>query len=225
MATVTDKPYTVAAPDEIEWGPAVAPGAQESGRERQAVRSALGITSFGINAFRAPEGGEVIREHDEDGLGSSRQEELYLVLAGTATFDVDGDSFDAPTGTLVHVRPEAKRKAVAKDGEATIIAIGGTPGEAFVPAPPEAAEAFAAYNEGDYETAVAKQLVVVEQRPDNVLVLFNAACFEARVGRTDEAIEHLQRAVAADERIKENIRTDEDLDSIREDPRFDALTK
>jgi tetratricopeptide (TPR) repeat protein len=225
MATVTDKPYTVAGPDEIEWGPAVAPGAQDSGRTRQAVRSALGITSFGINAFRAPEGAEVIREHAEAGLGSSRQEELYLVLWGTATFDVDGDSFDAPTGTLVYARPEAKRSAVAKDGEATIIVIGGTPGEAFVPPSPEAVEAFAAYNEGDYETAVAKQLVVVEQRPDNVLVLFNAACFEARAGRTDEAIEHLQRAVAADERVKENIRTDEDLDSIREDPRFDVLTK
>ncbi len=48
---------------------------------------------------------------------------------------------------------------------------------------------------------------------------------EARLGRTGDAIEHLQQAVEVDDRIKENIRTDEDLDSIREDPRFDVLAK
>ena len=54
---------------------------------------------------------------------------------------------------------------------------------------------------------------------------FNAACFEARAGRADEAIEHLLQAVELNDRIKELIRTDEDLDSIREDPRFDVLTR
>jgi hypothetical protein len=54
---------------------------------------------------------------------------------------------------------------------------------------------------------------------------FNAACFEARAGSADEAIEHLRRAVELNDRIKDLIRTDEDLDSIREDPRFDELTK
>jgi tetratricopeptide (TPR) repeat protein len=93
------------------------------------------------------------------------------------------------------------------------------------PAPPEVVEAMAAYNTGDYEGAVAKQLVVVEKRTNDVLTLFNAACFEARLGRTDDAIEHLQRAIEADGRIKENIHTDEDLDPLREDPRFAELVK
>jgi hypothetical protein len=47
------------------------------------------------------------------------------------------------------VRPEAKRRAVAKDGEATVLVVGGTPGKAYDPPPVEAAEAFVAYNNGD----------------------------------------------------------------------------
>jgi hypothetical protein len=53
---------------------------------------------------------------------------------------------------------------------------------------------------------------------------FNAGCFAARAGRSDEAIEHLRRAVDINERIKELMATDEDLDSVREDPRFAELT-
>ena len=54
---------------------------------------------------------------------------------------------------------------------------------------------------------------------------FNAGCFAARAGRADEAIEHLRRAVEINERIKELVATDEDLDSIRDDQRFAELTK
>jgi A/B hydrolase-like, N-terminal domain len=52
---------------------------------------------------------------------------------------------------------------------------------------------------------------------------FNAACFAARAGRADEAIEHLRRAVEINERVKELMATDEDLDSIRDDRRFAEL--
>lgn len=226
MATATEKGYVVLALDEGEWGPAIAPGAQDTGRTRLGIRRDLGITAFGVNAYRAPAGVEVIREHDEAGIGSSLQEELYVVLNGHATFALDGDEIDAPAGSLVYVRPEAKRAAVAREAGTTVLAIGGTPGKAFEPAPSELGEAMEAYNAGDYETAVAKQLVVVEKRPDSALVLFNAACFEARLGgRADDAIAHLERAVKADERIKDLIRTDEDLDSIREDPRFAPLAE
>jgi hypothetical protein len=45
---------------------------------------------------------------------------------------------------------------------------------------------------------------------------------EARLGRTDDAID-LRQAVQDDDRIKEHIRTDEDLTSLRDDPRFEEL--
>jgi hypothetical protein len=68
-------------------------------------------------------------------------------------------------------------------------------------------------------------LVVVEKQPENPIGHFNAGCFAARAGHADEAIEHLGRAVEINDRIKELMSTDEDLDSIREDPRFVELAK
>lgn len=211
--------------DELEPAPRIAPGGTDDGRQRFDVRRRLGITAFGISAFRAPSGVDVIREHDETLLGEAGQEELYLVLRGAAKFEIDGEVFDAPTGALVQVQPAARRKATATEEDTTILVVGGTSGRAYEPAPEEAAEAFTAYNAGDYETAMAKQLVVVEKQPDNAVAHFNAGCFAARAGRADEAIESLRRAVEINERIRELIATDEDLDSIREDQRFAELTK
>jgi tetratricopeptide (TPR) repeat protein len=225
MATATEKAYVFTTIDELEPAPILAPGATDDGRQRFDLRRRFGIASFGTNLYSAPSGVDVIREHDEMLLGEAGQEELYIVLNGAATFEIDGDAVEAPAGSLVLVQPTAKRKATAKDDGTTILVIGGTPGKAYEPAPEEAAEAFAAYNKGDFETAAAKQLVVVEKRPNDGVAYFNAACFEARAGKADEAIEHLRRAVELNDRIKELIRTDEDLDSIREDPRFDVLTK
>ena len=64
---------------------------------------------------------------------------------------------------------------------------------------------------------------MVEKQPENSVAHFNAGCFAARAGKADDAIEHLRRAVEINERIKELIATDEDLDSIREDERFAEL--
>jgi len=225
MSTAVESRFVFTQLDELEPAPRIAPGATDDGRQRFDVRRRLGITAFGVQAFGAPSGVDVIREHDETLLGEAGQEELYLVVRGAATFEIDGEVFEAPTGALVQVQPAAKRKATATEDGTTILAIGGTPGKAYEPAPEEAAEAFAAYNAGDYETALAKQLVVVEKQPDNPVAQFNVGCFAARAGHADEAIEALRRAVEINERIKELIATDEDLDSIREDQRFAELTK
>jgi tetratricopeptide (TPR) repeat protein len=223
--TATEKAYVFAKLEEIEPAPILAPGATDDGRKRFDIRRRFGIGSFGTNAYTAPSGVDVIREHDEMLLGEAGQEELYIVLNGTATFEIDGETLEAPAGSLLFVEPTAKRKATANEDGTSVLVIGGTPGEAYNPAPEEAGEAFAAYNKGDYETALAKQLVVVEKRPNDPVAHFNAGCFAARSGQADAAIEHLQHAVERNERIKDLIRTDEDLDSIREDPRFADLTK
>jgi tetratricopeptide (TPR) repeat protein len=225
MTTAVENHYVFAQLDELEPAPRIAPGAADDGRRRFDVRRQLGITAFGISAFRAPSGVDLIREHHETLLGEAGQEEVYIVLRGAATFEIDGEVVEAPTGAFVQVQPTAKRKATATEDDTTILVVGGTSGMAYEPAPEEAGEAFAAYNAGDYETALAKQLTVVEKRPDNAVAHFNAGCFAARGGRADEAIEHLRRAVGINERIKELIATDDDLDSIREDQRFAELTK
>jgi tetratricopeptide (TPR) repeat protein len=223
MSTAVEKGYIVARLDELEPAPLLVPGAEDDGRHRFDLRRRLDITSFGIQAFRAPRGVDVIREHDETFLAEAGQEELYVVLEGAATFEIDGESVDAPAGTFVHVQPAAKRKASATAEGTTIVVVGGTPGKAYEPAPEEAGEAFAAYGAADYETAIAKQLVVIEKRPNDPVAHFNAGCFAARAGRADEAIQHLRRAVELNSRIKELMATDEDLDSIRDDGRFAEL--
>jgi hypothetical protein len=223
MATAVEKGYVFVTLEELEPAPLLAPGAEDDGRQRLDVRRSLGIGSFGVQAFRAPAGVDVIREHDESFLGEAGQEELYLVSSGAATFEIDGDVVDAPAGALVHVQPTAKRKATAKEDGTTILVVGGTPGKAYEPTPDEARDAFAAYNAGDHETAIAKQLVVVEKRPTDAVALFNAGCFAARAGDADGAFTHLRRAIEINGRVRELVATDEDLDSIRDDPRFAEL--
>ena len=220
MTTAVEKGYIFGRLDELEPAPLIAPDATDDGRRRFNLRRSFDITSFGVQAYTAPSGIDIINTHDEMLLGQAGQEELYVVLRGTATFEIDGESIEAPEGSLVHVRPTAMRKATAMDDSTMILVVGGTPGKAYEPAPEEASEAFAAYNAGDYQDALAKQRVVVEKRPSDPVAHFNAGCFAARAGLADEAFEHLGRAVEINERIKELMATDEDLDSIREDQRF-----
>jgi mannose-6-phosphate isomerase-like protein (cupin superfamily) len=84
------------------------------------VREHLGIHAFGVNAFTAGEDGTLVGEHDESGPG---QEELYIVLEGSATFEIDGEAVDAPEGTFIFIRPESQRKAT---GDGTVLVIGAT---------------------------------------------------------------------------------------------------
>jgi hypothetical protein len=92
------------------------------------IRKTLGVTAFGINAYVAADvGDEVVEEHDETALG---HEEIYAVIAGHATFTVDGEEVDAPAGTLVYLDdPKQKRQAVANEPGTTVLAIGGLPGK------------------------------------------------------------------------------------------------
>jgi tetratricopeptide (TPR) repeat protein len=224
MTTATEKAYRVVTLDAMEAGDELT--GRDEGRVRFGVRQYLDITAFGVNAFRATaEGGQVINEHDETGgLGSSGQQELYVVLDGAATFSIDGESVEAPAGSFVFVGdPNAKRGAVATEAGTTVLAIGGSPGEAYRVMPPEGQKAIEAYNAGDFEKALELVQQVLAREPDDVLSLFNAACFEARLGRTDDAIEHLRRAIEVNERAIEQARGDEDFDSIRDDPRFKKL--
>ena len=91
------------------------------------VRHHLGIGAFGVNAYTAASPGDlVIEPHDEDA-----HEELYVVLSGRATFEVDGEAIDAPAGALVLVTPPSRRVAHAAAPATTVLVVGGTPGEAF----------------------------------------------------------------------------------------------
>jgi mannose-6-phosphate isomerase-like protein (cupin superfamily) len=159
------------------------------------VREQLGIRAFGINAYVAGDDGTIITEHDET---NSRQEELYVVLRGSATFELDGEHVDAPAGTLVFARPAARRKAT---GDATVLVIGAAPGEAYQAldwgkAWPHHAESLQAYGEQRYTDALAAVQRGLAESPEHPGLHYNFACFASLAGETgDETFEHLRRAV------------------------------
>ena len=62
--------------------------------------SSSGSTHSDINVLTVGDDGTLVNEHDEAGSG---QEELYFVIDGTATFEVDGETIDAPQGTFLYV--------------------------------------------------------------------------------------------------------------------------
>ena len=67
--------------------------------------------------------------HDEHGSG---QEELYVVLAGSVDFTLDGELVTAAALSVVAVRdPAVRRAAVAASPGATLLALGGAPREHF----------------------------------------------------------------------------------------------
>ena len=186
------------------------------------VRIPLGVSSFGVNAYAAGKDGEVIEEHDELGAGAGGHEELYCVVRGHATFELDGREIDAPAGTLVFVRdPAVRRHATAKTPDTTVLVVGGVTGQAFEPSPWEAwLEALPHFEAGDYRAAIDIMNRAEEKHPDNYNVLYNLACAEARAGDAEAALEHVNRAVELDRRAREWASIDEDLASIRDDPRF-----
>jgi hypothetical protein len=189
------------------------------------VRIPLGISAFGVNAYAAAEaGGQVIEDHDELGAGAGHHEELYVVVAGHARFEVAGEEVDAPTGTLVFVRdPAARRSAVAVEADTTVLVVGATAGQAFEPSPWEAwLEALPLYTARDFAGAADVMARALERHPDNSNILYNLACCEALAGRRDEALAHLVRAGELEPRVPGWARDDADLDSLRDAPEFPA---
>jgi hypothetical protein len=189
------------------------------------VREHLGIKAFGINAFTPGEDALLINEHDESGSG---QEELYIVLDGTATFELDGETVEATAGTMVFVSPETRRKAT---GDGTVLVLGGTPGEAYQALDWGDAWSFhrdslKAYGEQRYADALADVRAGLEHMPDHPGLHYNYACFAALAGETgDEMFGHLQRSVELFPPFREQARGDEDFAAVRDDPRFDEALR
>ncbi len=87
------------------------------------VRQALGVEAFGVNVIVMPPGFDGFRHyHDE-------QDELYFVHAGTARFEVDGETRDVGPGGFVHVTSTTHRKfSNAGSDDLVVVAVGGKGG-------------------------------------------------------------------------------------------------
>jgi tetratricopeptide (TPR) repeat protein len=216
---MTEKTYGIARIEDLESFPIP----DQQGLTWRPVRRHFGISSFGVNAYTATEAGQrLIEEHrEQDG-----HDELYVVLAGRATFTLEGKEHDAPAGTLVHCPPGTLREAFAAEPGTTVLGIGAKPGEAYQASGWEWTFAgVSRMEQGDQEGARRELQAGIDTYPDAWQGYYNFACVEATMGDKEAALEHLERAAAlSPDRVPQAAAEDEDFDSIRDDERFLAIT-
>jgi tetratricopeptide (TPR) repeat protein len=188
------------------------------GYDWHSIRHHFDVRAFGVNANVAVEPGVIVEEHDEL-HGDGGQEELYVVVSGHATFTLAGEKVDAPAGTLVFVRdPAVKRAAVAHEAGTTLLCVGGRPGQPFrISSWEYSRRAEVRAKARDTEGAVRIMEELLEERPDDPVVLYDVACFESLAGRREAALEHLRRALEADPSLRKHVADDPDLDPIRDE--------
>ncbi len=78
---------------------------------------------------------------------------------------------------------------------------------------------------GFLEDGLRVDLTLARACPEKPLVWYNLACSYARLGRADQAFDSLDHAVALGYRDAHGMRSDRDLDSLKTDPRFNALLR
>jgi quercetin dioxygenase-like cupin family protein len=211
---MTDQEWQVARVEDLDrFGP------NEEGTLWRPVRRRFDVRAFGVNAWTGAQPGDRVIENHREPDGP---EELYVVLTGRATFELGDETRDAPTGTLVSVRPGTVRGAVAAEPETTILAVGAKAGEVFEPSLWEEWYLADGYRRrGDLDRARSLMDDLVARAPDVWQAHYNRACFESVAGNTDEALDALRRAAELNpEEVKRFMATDSDLDPIRNDSRY-----
>ena len=113
VSPITDLPVVSdGEPDDPVWYP---------------LQHALGIDTFGANLFVAGHAGQLlIEEHDERESG---QQELYLVLDGSASFELDGEETRVERGDALAVTDSSvRRRASALTAGTTLLVVGAASG-------------------------------------------------------------------------------------------------
>ena len=108
VSPITDLPVVSdGGPDDAVWYP---------------LQHALGIDAFGTNVFVAGHVDQVlVEEHDE---GKSGQQELYVVLDGSASFELDGEETRVERGDALAVtEPSVRRRARALTAGTTLLVV------------------------------------------------------------------------------------------------------
>jgi hypothetical protein len=214
---MTDHGYEILSLDDLDRVPY-----RGSGEVLRPLRKRLGFRPFGVNVWSADAAGDkLIPPHEED----SGHEELYVVVRGTARFTVADETFDAPAGTLVHVKSGTFRVATAAEAATNILVAGAKEGEAFAPGGWEDVHvAFALLEAGN--AAAGRAIMEEATAPEEYLwgKHYNLACYEAMAGETDAAFEELHAAIELNrDEVLKWLPHDTDLDPLRGDPRFEEL--
>ncbi len=101
------------------------------------AKQAMGVSAWGMNVIDLDAGCEAYPEHDH---GNDGQEEVYVVLEGSAVLVAEGAEHPVAAGEMVRVPADVTRKWVTRDQPVRLLAIGATPGVAYAPDPRLATE-------------------------------------------------------------------------------------
>jgi mannose-6-phosphate isomerase-like protein (cupin superfamily) len=88
----------------------------------------LGVQSFGLQVLDLPPGFIDYPEHDHSDDG---QEEVYVVLEGSAHFEVAGERFCADAGSMLWVGADSRRRIEGGVQGVRILAIGCRQGGSY----------------------------------------------------------------------------------------------
>ena len=88
----------------------------------------LGIESFGMQVFDMPPGADQYPEHDH---GEDGQEEVYVILRGSAEFEIEGERVPVDTERILRVPAGTKRKLMPGPEGIRVLALGGVPGALY----------------------------------------------------------------------------------------------
>jgi mannose-6-phosphate isomerase-like protein (cupin superfamily) len=113
--------YTVKRIDEMETA---------FGGGMRLARAELGVAAFGMQVEEFPPNFDKYPEHShsEDG-----QEEVYVVLRGSAEIEIEGERIALDPETIVRVGPGISRRIISGPQGVRILALGGVPGAAYEP--------------------------------------------------------------------------------------------
>jgi mannose-6-phosphate isomerase-like protein (cupin superfamily) len=202
--------YRVLALDDVEAVPGPASLAWRP------LRAELGLNAFGVSSFVASEAGEdVIEPHTEmDGRG---HQELYVVMRGAARFTLDGESFEAPAGTLISVPdPRVHRHGVATEPVTEVLAFGGD--AVFQPAGDEWIWRVRHLLPDQVEPARALADAGLAEQPDSPGLWYVQALVAAAEQKPERAREWLNKAVEREPRLLDEARAEPLLADVARGP-------
>lgn len=106
------------------------------GRFRR-CRAELGVTSFGLQVLELPANDENHPEHAHENMpppmerANDGQEEVYIVLSGSAIIQADGEEYRLEPGTMARIGAAQVRKLITREEPARVLVIGGIPGKPY----------------------------------------------------------------------------------------------
>ena len=78
---------------------------------------------------------------------------------------------------------------------------------------------------GNIKKAAEILKAAVQRYPDQAVLHYDLACYLALLGEREDALKALERALQLDASLKELAKKDDDLKSLRNDPRFEKLVR